>query len=131
MEKSRWTFLSNHGRVFVYIAKNPSTTQGTIAREVGLTLRGVQKIVSDLESAGYILRFREGRRNYYVVNPNLPMRHPLESNHSVGDILIALGCPQTTKGQPVTGKQLVQKYEEERSFVVLGLDKEGYLSYFY
>ena len=91
MEKGQWTFLSNHGRVFVYIAKQPNSTTELIAREVGLTQRGVQKIIAELEAAGYIARHKEGRRNRYTIHPEIPMRHRLERDHKVGDILIALG----------------------------------------
>ena len=92
MEKGQWTFLSNHGRVFAYVAKHPSSTTEVISREVNLTQRGVQKIITDLEEAGYIVRNKEGRNNRYVVHPELPMRHRLEHNLVVGSLLYALGC---------------------------------------
>jgi len=91
MEKGRWTFLSNHGRIFIYIAKHPKSTTETIAREVGLTQRGVQKIITELVSAGYIARRKEGRSNLYTIHPKLPMRHELERDFVVGDLLLALG----------------------------------------
>jgi predicted transcriptional regulator len=92
LEKGQWTFLSNHGRVFVYIAKHPKSTTEAISREVGLTQRGVQKIIAELEGAGYIARHKEGRNNRYMIHPELPMRHQLELDYSVGDLLLALGC---------------------------------------
>jgi len=92
LEKGHWTFLSNHGRVFVYIAKYPKSTTEAISREVGLTQRGVQKIITELEAAGYIARRKEGRCNLYTVRAELPMRHRLERDHAVGDLLLALGC---------------------------------------
>ncbi|HXY74839.1 MAG TPA: winged helix-turn-helix domain-containing protein [Dehalococcoidales bacterium] len=92
MEKGQWTFLSNHGRVFEYIAKAPRSTTEAISRDVGLTQRGVQKIITELEDAGYIARRKEGRNNRYIVHPELPMRHNLERQHAVGDLLQALGC---------------------------------------
>ena len=91
MEKGQWTFLSNHGRVFAYIAKQPKSTTEVISRDVGLTQRGVQKIIAELETAGYIARRKEGRCNLYTVRPGLPMRHQLERDHTAGDILQALG----------------------------------------
>jgi len=92
LKKGQWTFLSNYGRVFVYIAKCPRSTTEAISREVGLTQRGVQKIITELEAAGYIIKRREGRCNLYTVRPELPMRHRLERDHAVGDLLLALGC---------------------------------------
>lgn len=91
MAKGNWTFLSNHGRVFVYLSKNPSSTTEKLSREVGLSLRGVQKIISDLEQYGYVARHKEGRRNHYTIHSEMPMRHHLEKEHSVGEILIAMG----------------------------------------
>jgi len=90
MEKGQWTFLTNHGRVFVYISKHPKSTTELISREVGLSQRGVQKIITELEEAGYIARRKEGRCNRYIVHPELPMRHRLERDHAVGDLLMAL-----------------------------------------
>ncbi|MBI2869629.1 MAG: winged helix-turn-helix transcriptional regulator [Chloroflexi bacterium] len=92
MEKGQWAFLSNHGRVFVYITRYPRSTTEVISREVGLTQRGVQKIIAELEGAGYVARRKEGRGNLYTVHPELPMRHQLERDYAVGDLLAALGC---------------------------------------
>ena len=91
MKKGEWTFLTNHGRVLAYIAKNPEHTTQEIAQEAGITLRAVQKIIAELEAGGFLARHKEGRRNRYAVHPAIPMRHRLERNHAVGDILVALG----------------------------------------
>ena len=91
MKKGEWTFLTNHGRVLVYIAKHPRSTTQEIAQEAGITLRAVQKIITELEAGGYIVRHREGRCNRYSVYSEMPMRHRLEREHAVGDILQALG----------------------------------------
>lgn len=95
----QWTFLSNHGRVFVYITKHPKSTTEVISREVGLTQRGVQKIITEMDTAGYIARRKEGRSNRYVVHPELPMRHSLEQEHVVGELLLALGCDLTNNDE--------------------------------
>ncbi|MBI2860632.1 MAG: winged helix-turn-helix transcriptional regulator [Chloroflexi bacterium] len=100
MSKGQWTFLSNHGRVFIYIAKHPKATTEVISREVGLTQRGVQKIIAELEGSGYIARRKEGRRNLYTIHPELPLRHRLEQGHVAGDLLAALGCDPE---KPVAG----------------------------
>lgn len=91
MKKGEWTFLTNYGMVLVYITKHPQSTTEEIAREVGVTLRTVQKIINDLEVDGYIVRQKHGRRNNYVIFPKLPMRHRLVREYAVGDILTALG----------------------------------------
>lgn len=91
MKKGEWTFLTNHGRVLAYIASNSARTTQEIAQEAGITLRTVQKIIADLEAGGYLARHKEGRQNRYTVHPGVPMRHRLERDHVVGDILLALG----------------------------------------
>jgi predicted transcriptional regulator len=91
MKKKEWTFLTNHGRVFSYIAKHPQNTTQEFAQRAGLSIRAVQQIITDLEKGGYIARYKEGRRNRYTIYPEIPMRHRLEREHAVGDILQALG----------------------------------------
>jgi DNA-binding IclR family transcriptional regulator len=91
MKKGEWTFLSNHGRVFVYLAKFPRSTAQEIAGQANLSIRAVQNIIDDLAVVGYIARHKEGRRNRYTIHPELPMRHKLEKGHSVGEILEVLG----------------------------------------
>ena len=91
MEKPQWAFLTNYGRVLVYIAKYPRTTTRNIALEVGVTERVIQKIIKDLEADGYIVRQRKGRNIIYAVNPEMPMRHPMEKEYAVGNLLQALG----------------------------------------
>jgi len=91
LKKGEWTFLTNHGRVLAYIAKKPKSMTQEIARKAGITLRAVQKIITELEAGGYIVRHKEGRRNRYSVYSEMPMRHRLEREHAVGDILQALG----------------------------------------
>lgn len=84
-----WTFLTNHAHVLLCIAHEPEIRMRDIAEQVGITERAVQRIVSELEDAGYLVRSREGRRNRYEVNRALPLRHPIERHRRV-DSLIAL-----------------------------------------
>ena len=85
-----WTFLTNHAHVLLAIARDPTLRLRDIADLVGITERTAVGIVSDLERAGYIRREKVGRRNHYVLNPDLPMRHPLEAHHEVGQLLAAI-----------------------------------------
>jgi DNA-binding IclR family transcriptional regulator len=85
-----WTFLTNHGHVLVCIAADPDVRISDIARQVGIGERAAQSIVNDLAEAGYVDRAKVGRRNRYRVNPRLPLRHPLERDHRVGELLAAL-----------------------------------------
>jgi len=82
-----WTFLSNHGHVLVCIVRDPNVRVREIAQAVGVTERAVQRILSELEDAGVIVRTRQGRRTHYEVNEALPLRHPIEARHSVGELV--------------------------------------------
>ena len=82
-----WTFLSNHAHVLVCLALDPDARLRDVALSVGITERAVQKIVSDLEEAGVIVRERAGRRNSYRLNLEVPLRHALESHKTVGVLL--------------------------------------------
>jgi DNA-binding transcriptional regulator YhcF (GntR family) len=92
MSKGEWTFLTNHGRVLIYVAKHPLTTAREMAQMAGITERTVQKIVADLVRGGYLVAHRRGRCNQYVVHPERPMRHGMEQPFAVGDMMKALGC---------------------------------------
>ncbi|MBJ6760318.1 winged helix-turn-helix domain-containing protein [Myxococcaceae bacterium JPH2] len=87
-----WTFLTNHAHVLLCIAADPEIRLRDVSERVGITERAVQRIVSDLEEAGYLLRAREGRRNHYTVRGDLPLRHPVEQHHNVS-VLLALATP--------------------------------------
>ncbi|XVQ06547.1 helix-turn-helix transcriptional regulator [Spirillospora sp. CA-255316] len=85
--KKTWTFLTNHARVLIRIARSPSIRMRDVAQEIGITERAAQLIIGDLEEAGYLTRTRVGRRNTYTVNPDLPFRHPVEADHDIRDLL--------------------------------------------
>ncbi|MHB8245187.1 MAG: helix-turn-helix transcriptional regulator [Acidimicrobiales bacterium] len=82
-----WTFLTNHGHVLVCIAGDPGIRGRDIADRVGITERAAQAIIADLVDDGYVKRTRIGRRNHYEINPDRPLRHPVEQPHSVGELL--------------------------------------------
>ena len=92
-----WTFLSNHGHVLVCIAEDPDLRLRDIASRVGITERAVFSIVNDLEADGYLVRIHVGRRNRYEIKPQRPLRHPVESSHSVGELLGVLAASAAAK----------------------------------
>jgi uncharacterized membrane protein len=89
-EASGWTFLTNHGHVLVAISREPGLRQRDISQQVGITEGAVQRILADLEDAGYVRRQRVGRRNRYEVMADRPLRHPLEQPRTVKDLLDAI-----------------------------------------
>ncbi len=82
-----WTFLTNHAHVLLCIAEEPEARMRDVATIVGITERAVQRIVADLEEAGYIARIRHGRRNRYEVRDHLPLRHPIERHEKVASLI--------------------------------------------
>ena len=82
-----WTFLTNHGHVLLQLARDPGLRLRDLADRVGITERSAQKIVTELEVAGYLTKTRTGRRNVYRLDPDLRFRHPLEADHRVGELL--------------------------------------------
>ena len=87
MTDAGWTFLSNHGHVLIYLAREPEARIRDIAKSVGITERRIQGIITDLEAAGYIEIERIGRRNTYTVKKNLRFRHQSESHRSIGSLI--------------------------------------------
>lgn len=90
-EGRTWTFLTNHAHVLVCLAEEPDIRGRDIAARVGITERAAQSIVADLVAGGYVTRIKEGRRNRYGVNPEAALRHPLEDDHTIGELLVTLG----------------------------------------
>ncbi|MBN19154.1 MAG: ArsR family transcriptional regulator [Chloroflexi bacterium] len=91
MKKNKaWTFITNHGLVLSYIYKHPSHTCREISDEIGITERTAHNIIIDLESAGYIIKNKEGRKNLYTIKSNLPLRHHTTKDNLVDDLLIAI-----------------------------------------
>lgn len=86
-EVPAWTFLSNHAHVLLLIAADPEILMRDVAERVGITERAVQRIVADLEEGRYLERERNGRRNRYLVHPELPLRHPVEAHRDIGALL--------------------------------------------
>tara|TARA_R110002073_G_scaffold237078_1_gene398073 strand:- start:1015 stop:1335 length:321 start_codon:yes stop_codon:yes gene_type:complete len=86
-ETSRWTFLTNHAHVLLVLHSNPDMVLREVALQVGITERGVQRIVQDLEDEGFIRREKVGRKNHYQLLTQESLRHPLESHCTIGDLL--------------------------------------------
>ena len=90
---SDWTFFSNYGHVLVCLARNSGVRLRDVAVEVGITERAVQKIVRDLQEAGYLTVTKQGRCNRYRINKRKSLRHSLESHCTVGKLLALIAGP--------------------------------------
>lgn len=96
-ERPSWTFFTNHGHVLVCLAGDPELRTRDVAEMVGITERSAQGIIGDLVDAGFVTRIKEGRRNRYEVHGELALRHPLEREHTVGELLGTLGRPVVSR----------------------------------
>ena len=88
-----WTFLTNHAHVLLYIAQRPEARMRDMAEVVGITERAVQRIIAELEQAGYIRRIRDGRCNHYEIHTNLALRHPIEQHRRISALIALLSKP--------------------------------------
>ncbi|WP_412474211.1 helix-turn-helix transcriptional regulator [Halobacteriovorax sp. YZS-1-1] len=84
---AKWTFFSNHGHVYLLIAANEDIIVREIASRVGITERSVLGIIQDLYDAGYIMKEKVGRSNRYKIVPKKTLRHSLESNVQLQDLI--------------------------------------------
>jgi len=90
-DEDGFSFLTNHALVLIDIARNPRATLREIARKTKVTERTVYKIVRDLETAGYIVKHRDGRRNSYSVKENVLLGHRLFGSLTVAQLADAVG----------------------------------------
>ena len=82
-----WTLFSNHGHVLVCLAGDPGARLRDVATNVGITERAVQKIVRDLQDGGMVRIAKRGRRNRYQINSKISLRHALEAQCTLGDLM--------------------------------------------
>ena len=82
-----WNVLTKHGRVLVCIARDPRVRLREIADALDITERSAYALVGDLVAAGYLLKQRDGRRNRYVIQWQLPLPDPSLPERTIGDVL--------------------------------------------
>jgi hypothetical protein len=87
---ANWTFLTNHARVLLCIAHDPGVRLRDIAASLGITERTAYGIVTDLTTAGYIVKRKNGRRNRYQIQAHLPLPEPTSRERTVGEVLALL-----------------------------------------
>ncbi|WP_242903668.1 MarR family transcriptional regulator [Actinomadura terrae] len=96
-----WSFLTNHARVLIAIARDPQIRIRDLSGCIGITERTAQTIVNDLVEAGYLVRARVGRCNAYTVQAGRQFRHPAAVGRRV-EALVGLFLRQ---GQTRPGAQ--------------------------
>ena len=88
-----WSFLTNHARVLLCIARDPGARLRDIAASLGITERSAHSIVTDLAGAGYVIRQKDGRRNRYRIQAHLPVPEPGTREPAIGEILALFAAP--------------------------------------
>ena len=84
---TQWSFLTNHARALLCIARDPGLRLRDMAEELGITERRAFAIVSDLADAGYVLKERDGRRNRYSIQAHMPLPDATGRDRTVGEVL--------------------------------------------
>jgi len=97
---ARWTFLTNHAHVLILLARDQPLVLREVAMLVGITERAVQRIIRELEEEGIVQREKIGRKNRYRILPDKPLRHPIESHRTIGDLLELINPSPEKKSQP-------------------------------
>jgi DNA-binding MarR family transcriptional regulator len=92
-----WSFLTNHGRALLCVAREPDVRLRDIAMELGITERHAFAIVADLTEAGYVVKEREGRRNRYQVQEQLALPDLPDREQAIGEVLDLLIRPASKK----------------------------------
>ena len=85
-----WSFLTNHARVLACIAHDPGVRIRDIAAVLGVTERNASGIVADLTTAGYVLKDKDGRRNRYRIQLDVPLRRHTDRRRTIGELLSVL-----------------------------------------
>jgi len=84
---AEWSFLTNHARVLVCIAHDPGMRLRDIADTLRITERTAFGIVNDLIAAGYVVKGKEGRRNRYRIQTELPLGEKVGRERTIGEVL--------------------------------------------
>ena len=85
-----WSFFTNHARVLICIARDPGVRLRDMAAALGVTERRAYGIVADLVQAGYIVKDKDGRRNRYRVEAQLPLPESIGRERTIGEVLALL-----------------------------------------
>ena len=86
-----WKFVTNHALVLCLIAQQPRITGREISLAIGITEKATRRIITNLESDGYVTKKSEGRRLKYRVNLDLSLRVETQQEKAVGGLLEVLG----------------------------------------
>jgi MarR family len=92
------SFVSNDGRVLLFLADGPGMRPHDAAARLRITERSAHGIVTDLTAAGDISRHKNGRRDRYQLVAHLPLPEPITREKTFREVLALL--PGASAGQP-------------------------------
>jgi hypothetical protein len=101
-----WSFLTNHARVLLYIARDPDARLRDVAGSLGITERSAHGIVSDLAQAGYVIKHKDGRRNRYQIQAHLPFPGVGAGEPAIGEVLDLLAGMGPSRHQATPARDL-------------------------
>lgn len=82
-----WSFFTNHARILICIARDPGIRLRDLASALDITERSAHGIVTDLAVAGYVVKAKDGRRNRYRVQAELPLPESISQERTIGEVL--------------------------------------------
>ena len=82
-----WSFFTNHARVLICISQEPDLRLRDLALTLDITERRAHGIVTDLTEAGYVVKEKDGRRNRYRVQAQLPLPESITGQRTIGEVL--------------------------------------------
>lgn len=101
----QWSLLTNHARTLVLVARDPDIRLRDIAGALGVTERSAHTIVADLAEGGYVLKDKDGRRNRYQIQQDLPLGESTGRKRTIGEVLELLVEAETPRGaQPARAR---------------------------
>ena len=99
---AKWSFLTNYARVLVCIAHDPGVRLRDIATALDITERSAYGIVTELADAGYIVKEKDGRRNRYSIQGDLPLDEAVGRHRTIGevlDLLVEVAGPRESRSR--------------------------------
>jgi predicted ArsR family transcriptional regulator len=93
-----WSFLSDHGRLLLFLRTDPGVQLHEIATRLGVTERSAHGIVTDLIAAGHISRHEDGRRDRYQIVAHQSLPEPITREETFLEVLALL--PGAGAGRP-------------------------------
>ena len=84
---AEWSLLTNHARALLFIAQHPEARLRDLAAALDVTERTAYGLVVDLTEAGYVVKEKDGRRNRYQIQEDLPLRDSISRERTIGEVL--------------------------------------------